>query len=82
MNIHDKVLTIISENIEKKSPVHLNTDLQKELNVDSFALVMIMNALEDAFSISIQESDFADIHTAEDIVRALLKKNPQLAVEK
>jgi acyl carrier protein len=65
---------IISENIESNDPIQNNTDLRKELNIDSFDVLMIMNEIEDEFSLELEEDDFQDVNTPQEIVILLTKK--------
>ena len=74
MNLTDKVISIIKENVEKSIEINENTNLRDELNLDSFGAMMIINALEDEYNISIEESAFDDFIIVKDIV-VFLEKN-------
>jgi acyl carrier protein len=74
MTIENQVLKILQENIEGNPPVSLHADLRRELNLDSFGTIMIINALEDDFNIAIEDADFEAIHTASDILKILKEK--------
>ncbi|UCG53284.1 MAG: acyl carrier protein [Candidatus Latescibacterota bacterium] len=73
MNLQDKILGIIKENVEKSDAVDLESDLRNEIGIDSFEVTMIIDALEVEFGITIDETDFQKVSTASDIV-ALLKQ--------
>jgi acyl carrier protein len=74
MNIVDKIKKIIAENIDTDISIGNCTDLRKELEIDSFDVLMIMNAIDDEFSVSLEENDFQQIKTPEDIASLLKEK--------
>lgn len=74
MNLEEQIISIIKDNIEEKYDVTANTDLRNELGLDSFDTMMIINAIEDEFDITIEESDFDNIKTVLDIIKLLLTK--------
>ncbi|MCD4779023.1 MAG: acyl carrier protein [Candidatus Omnitrophica bacterium] len=71
-------MKIIEENLEEKVEFNANTDLRDELGLDSFAMVIIVNALEDEFGISIDAQDYRDINNVVDIVKSLKQYCPDL----
>ncbi len=74
MKIEDQVLSIIRDNTEAKTAVSLSSDLRRELRLDSFGTLLIMNAIEDAFGISLAEADFCQVKTVADVVSLLRTK--------
>ena len=74
MKIEDKVISIVRTNIEEKHPILLSTDLRKELRLDSFGTLMLINGLEEGFGIAVEEADFSRINTVADIVGLLQGK--------
>ncbi len=74
MQIEDKVISIVRTNTEEREAVSLSTDLRKELRLDSFGTLMLINGLEEGFGIAVEESDFSRIHTVADIVNLLRSK--------
>ena len=74
MKIEDKVISIVRSNTEEKDPILLSTDLRKELRLDSFGTLMLINAIEEGFGISLEEADFSRIKTVADIVSLLQGK--------
>ena len=74
MNLEEQIISIIKDNIEEKYDVTADTDLRNELGLDSFDTMMIINAIEDEFDITIEESDFDNIKTVFDIIKLLLTK--------
>jgi acyl carrier protein len=74
MELEQKVMDLIRSNIEKKYAVTLESDLRQDLEVDSFGTIMIVNAIEDEFGITVEEADIKGLVTVTDIVRLLKTK--------
>jgi acyl carrier protein len=74
MELEQKVLDLIRSNIEKKYAVTLESDLRQDLEVDSFGTIMIVNAIEDEFGITVEETDIKGLVTVTDIIRLLKTK--------
>ena len=72
MELERKVIDLIQANIEKKHIITLNSDLRRDLGVDSFGTLMIVNDLEDTFGIEIKEDDIKKVVTVADIVQLLI----------
>jgi acyl carrier protein len=71
MNTLDKVIAIIRNNISTDAGITADTDMRKDLAVDSFDGLMIMNEIDDAFGISVDEDDFKKVNTPGEIVNLL-----------
>ena len=54
--------------------INENTDLRKELDIDSFDALMIMNELDDEYGIALDEDDFKAVNTPREIVSLLTAK--------
>jgi acyl carrier protein len=54
--------------------INENTDLRKELDIDSFDALMIMNELDDEYGIALDEDDFKAVNTPREIVNLLTAK--------
>ncbi len=74
MKIEDRVLSIIRDNTEQRPSVTLASDLHKELGLDSFGTLMVINAIEEGFGVSVDQADFCRINTVGDIVTLLQSK--------
>jgi acyl carrier protein len=74
MELVDKIARIVRENSEIKMVVGPETDLKRDLDIDSFGTIMIMNAIEDEFGITADEADFAQVSTVSDMARLLENK--------
>jgi acyl carrier protein len=71
MKLEERVAAIIEDSIEKKRQIEPGLDLRKDLEIDSLGTILIMNALEDAFGIAIDEDDFTKVSTVEDVCSLL-----------
>lgn len=67
MKIEDRIIAALKENLEKRPEIKLESRLLEDLMVDSLERIMILAALEDEFSLTIAEDDFADVVTVNDI---------------
>lgn len=70
----ETIIEIIRNNLKDDRAVQENTDLRKDLEIDSFDVLMIMNAIDDEYSIAIEEDDFKEVSTPRDIVTLLKNK--------
>ena len=71
MKIREKVIEAIQENIQWKGPIHDNMELVRDLGIDSFDMLMIVNTLEDEFSIIVEEEHLENLKTVGDVVKRL-----------
>jgi acyl carrier protein len=74
MKLKETVISIVQANTEEKAGVTLASDLRKELHLDSFGTLMIINAIEDAFGVSVDDADFCHVNTVADVVALLQSK--------
>ena len=74
MNIEDRILSIVRSNTEQQQAVTLASNLRQELRLDSFGMLMIVNALEEAFGITVEDGDFTRVQTMSDVVELLRAK--------
>lgn len=74
MNLEAKIIALVGAHAPTKEAVTPASDLRKELRMDSFGTLMIINAIEDEFGIAIEEADFNQVHTVADIVSLLESK--------
>ncbi len=74
MKIEEKIIAIIQSNTEAKEGITLRSNLRQDLRLDSFGTLMVINALEDTFAITLAEADFARVNTVGDVVSLLRGK--------
>jgi acyl carrier protein len=69
----DRVILTLKHVISNKTSKKITPEsrLREDLNVDSIDFLMIIGDLEDEFSITIDEDDFLDVVTVNDIVEKL-----------
>ncbi|MBU2634778.1 MAG: acyl carrier protein [Nanoarchaeota archaeon] len=78
MTLEERVIKTIEDNLEKKEKVTLHMNLRNDLGLDSFAMVILINALEDEFGITIEERNFNGINSVFDIVNGLKQHYPDI----
>ncbi|MFC2152253.1 acyl carrier protein [Bacteroidota bacterium] len=74
MEIKNRLISIIMENTDHKYKITPDTNLFTELNIDSFGKLMIINAIEDEFSIEVDEDDIEKFATVNEIIEILSSK--------
>ena len=71
MDLKTRVQEIVAENRETDEEVKLESDLREDLGVDSLGTLILVDALEDEFSLQINPDDFREVETVADIVKRL-----------
>ena len=74
MKTIEKIKRIIKENIETDVAIEGSTDMRKDLDLDSFDVLMIMNEIDEEYSITLEEEDFQEVNTPQEIASLLEKK--------
>jgi acyl carrier protein len=73
-DIETKVLNILQTISKRTVPIQMETNLREEMDFDSLITLMVMNELDDAFGIEIDEEEFKNVEVAADVVQ-LLREN-------
>ncbi|HBX51213.1 MAG: hypothetical protein A2275_06985 [Bacteroidetes bacterium RIFOXYA12_FULL_35_11] len=73
MTIKERVIKVISKNMENQTEVKPESRLVDDLEVDSFGRIMLLNAVEDEFNITIKDEDIDGLVTVNDIIEKLEK---------
>lgn len=73
MKLEEKVIEIIKESIEWEGEINMKHNLVKDLDIDSFSMLMIINTLEKDFSIQIENENLEGLNTVSDIVEKLIE---------
>lgn len=68
MNIKEKVFEAIRENIKWKGEINEQMDLIRDLGIDSFDMLMIINTLEDEFNLIVEEEHLENLKTVGDVI--------------
>lgn len=71
METEQRIISVIRDNMEWKGEINLNDHLINDLHLDSFDMLMIISAIEDEFSIQIDEDQIKEIQYVSDIVEKL-----------
>jgi len=71
MELQKKVIEVIKENTDWKGVINMKQDLVKDLGIDSFGMLMIINTLEEDFLIQIEDEDLKGLKIVSDIVQKL-----------
>jgi len=74
MELQKKVIEVIKENTDWKGVINMKQDLVKDLGIDSFGMLMIVNTLEEDFSIRVEDEDLKGLKIVSDIVQKLEEK--------
>lgn len=72
MEVFEKVVSIVRDQTNNNAEIIGNTNLADDLGIDSFGAIMIVNAVEDEFSITFDGSDLEKFKTVDDIVNTLI----------
>ena len=71
MEVLDRIIAIIRNNIITDVVITAETNLRKDLAIDSLDVLMIMNEIDDVFSIALDEDDFRKVNSPGEIVDLL-----------
>ncbi len=78
MQFSDRILSIIKEDVEKANNISLDTNIRKDLEIDSLDFLIVINSIEDEFSINIDEKDFSEIETIGEMILKLEEQFPDI----
>ncbi|MBO7720230.1 acyl carrier protein [Candidatus Saccharibacteria bacterium] len=71
----EEVINLISETLEiDKNDLTLDTDLARDLNVESIDLVDLITAFEDKYNFEIPDQDLKNLQTIGDIITYIEKR--------
>lgn len=72
MQILDKLREIITPYLDQSCEIELDTDLFRDLSINSIDFVNIIAETEDMFQCSISEDEMLEVHKVGDIVRNIM----------
>lgn len=67
--------SIINKTTDFKDDIKMSDHLRNDLYIDSLDMLMVIRAIEDRFSIQIEDRDLEKIETVGDIIRKLNNLN-------
>jgi acyl carrier protein len=70
----EAVTAIVRDEIDAKAVVHSESDLLRDLRLDSLSLMTLVVGLEDRFQIVLSEEDSAGIRTVGELAALVLRK--------
>ena len=69
MNLENKIIHLIKDNLEDKTKeVTPESHLVNDLDIDSFAKVMLLNDIQDEFDLKINEEELNNVLLVKDII--------------
>ncbi len=76
----EKIREIMLRYVElEPEQIQPESDLAADLGLTSFAVMTMMGDFEEEFEIEVDESELTDIHTVEDIMKYIEKKQAEEA---
>ncbi|MBU0676447.1 MAG: acyl carrier protein [Proteobacteria bacterium] len=78
MTLENTIREIIARNLEIKCEITSQSRLIDDLGVDSFTMLMIVDDIEEEFSIVIDENNFSGLEKVADISERLIKDFPEV----
>jgi len=74
--MEQEVINLIAETLEiDPSDLSIDTDLSRDLNVESIDLVDLVTAFEDKYNFEIPDNELKNLQTVKDIVEFIEKHN-------
>lgn len=73
MNLNEEIIKTIKSNIEKDMIITPETALE-ELELDSFGIIILVDAFEQKFNVLIKNEEFLEIKTIKDIIERIQNK--------
>ena len=74
MGTEDKIIKLIRENSNYDGEINRHSNIIDDTNIDSFDKLMIINAIEDEYSIEVDTNDIEKFKSVDDIINALEAK--------
>jgi acyl carrier protein len=74
MELFNKITEIISRNIDWQDEIRPEERLKEDLAIDSLDVILIINEIEDEFSINVEQEEVKCLGTVQDIVDKLRQK--------
>lgn len=66
--IYIQVLKLLQEHAPQAGPIHKDTELIKDLGLDSLKVMEMLHDVEDVFDITYPLNTLSDLHTVNDFV--------------
>ena len=76
MTFEEKIISLIKENSDKAGDISQETNIWKDIQIDSLDFLMIVDAIEDEFNIAIIDEEIKKVQTISDICTKLRELFP------
>jgi acyl carrier protein len=72
MEVKDRVIELLAADLDvPKTRIKGSSDIREDLKADSLAIIDIMMGIEEEFGLKIENVDFEEIRTVDDLVRKI-----------
>jgi len=76
MTFEEKIISVIRENSDKAGDISPETNIWKDIQIDSLDFLMIVDAIEDEFNIAVTNEAIKNVQTISDICTMLRDTYP------
>jgi len=74
MELFERISEIISRNIDWPDEIKPEDRLKEDLEIDSLDVILIVNEIEDEFSVTVEQQEFSCLGSVQDIIDKLREK--------
>jgi len=74
MELFKRITEIISRNIDWTDEIKPEDRLKEDLEIDSLDVILIVNEIEDEFSVTVDQQEFSCLGSVQDIIDKLREK--------
>lgn len=74
MRMIDKITAIIRKNTSTEAEITGETDMRKDLSLDSLDVLMIMNEIEETYNVTLEQDTYKQVKTPNEIISLLREK--------
>lgn len=79
MSVEDIIKQAIQDSMDDcDDEIYGGSNLYEDLGLDSLATLMIINNIEDQYGVQLDEKDFTEAKTVDDILSVVKKKYPDI----
>ena len=72
MEVKDRVIELLAADLDvPKTRIKGSSDIREDLKADSLAIIDIMMGIEEEFGLKIENVDFEEIRTVDDLVKKI-----------
>lgn len=72
MEVKDRVIELLAADLDvPKTRIKGSSDIREDLKADSLAIIDIMMGIEEEFGLKVENVDFEEIRTVDDLVKKI-----------